>query len=303
MTHPAPIWRAHDHRRRVIISTDAANEADDQFAITHALLSPSLDIRGIVAAHFGSARTPTSMLKSRAEIEHILDLTGVQTRLENGAPAALADEWTPIDSAAARLIIDEAYRSDEPLFVSVLGPLTDMASAILLDPGIAERPVTVLWIGGPPYNGTVPRYWPEFNLANDIAAANVVLASGIRVWQVTMDVYGSLRVGYAELERRVRPHGHLGAYLVDQFLAYNAHRGVATESRSLGDNPGVGLVVEPEAAVWIERDPVRFCEDGSWEPSETGGRIRVAVSVDSRFILEDLFSKLELADLPDSPRS
>jgi purine nucleosidase len=29
-------------RRRVIIDTDAKNEADDQFAIVHALLSPSL---------------------------------------------------------------------------------------------------------------------------------------------------------------------------------------------------------------------------------------------------------------------
>jgi hypothetical protein len=33
-------------RRHVIIDTDAKNEADDQFAIVHALLSPSLDVRG-----------------------------------------------------------------------------------------------------------------------------------------------------------------------------------------------------------------------------------------------------------------
>ena len=40
-------------RRRVVIDTDAKNEADDQFAIVHALLSPSLDVRGLIAAHFG----------------------------------------------------------------------------------------------------------------------------------------------------------------------------------------------------------------------------------------------------------
>jgi purine nucleosidase len=38
-----------DRRRRVIINTDAKNEADDQFAIVHALLSPSLDVRGLIA--------------------------------------------------------------------------------------------------------------------------------------------------------------------------------------------------------------------------------------------------------------
>ena len=48
-------------RRRVIINTDAKNEADDQFAIVHALLSPSLDVRGLIAAHFGSSRSERSM--------------------------------------------------------------------------------------------------------------------------------------------------------------------------------------------------------------------------------------------------
>jgi purine nucleosidase len=37
-------------RRRVIIDTDAKNEADDQFAIVHALLSPSLEVRGLIAS-------------------------------------------------------------------------------------------------------------------------------------------------------------------------------------------------------------------------------------------------------------
>ena len=44
-------------QRRVIINTDAKNEADDQFAIVHALLSPTLDIRGLIAAHFGTSRS------------------------------------------------------------------------------------------------------------------------------------------------------------------------------------------------------------------------------------------------------
>lgn len=38
---------------KVLISTDAANEVDDQFAVVHALLSPVLDVRGILPAHFG----------------------------------------------------------------------------------------------------------------------------------------------------------------------------------------------------------------------------------------------------------
>jgi hypothetical protein len=43
--------------RRVIIDSDVKNEADDQFAVVHALLSPTLDVRGVIPAHFGTHRT------------------------------------------------------------------------------------------------------------------------------------------------------------------------------------------------------------------------------------------------------
>ena len=78
-------------RRRVIIDTDAKNEADDQFAIVHALLSPSLDIRGLIAAHFGTSRSERSMEESREEIDLLLHLTGLEQNVTvaNGARAAL----------------------------------------------------------------------------------------------------------------------------------------------------------------------------------------------------------------------
>src|SRR5918993_3743417 len=97
------------NRRRVIINTDAKNEADDQFAIVHALLSPSLEVRGLIAAHFGTSRSNRSMEESREEIDLLLDLLGVEhVTVANGAPAAIANEQTPMDSAGAQLIIAES---------------------------------------------------------------------------------------------------------------------------------------------------------------------------------------------------
>jgi hypothetical protein len=47
-------------------------------------------------------------------------------------------------------LIEEAMRDGAgPIYVAFLGPLTDMASALLLEPRIADRDVTVLWIGEP----------------------------------------------------------------------------------------------------------------------------------------------------------
>jgi hypothetical protein len=127
---PHPSACHHQHRRQ--------NEADDQFAIVHALLSPSLDVRGLIAAHFGTSRSDRSMEESRSEIDLLLDLMGLEEEVAvaNGAPTPISDERTPRDSKGAQLIIAESKlaSAQEPLFVAFLGPLTDMASAILLDP-------------------------------------------------------------------------------------------------------------------------------------------------------------------------
>ena len=52
---------------RVIIDTDAKNEADDAFAVVQALLTPKLQIKGIIGAHYGDPGNCDSMLKSYKE--------------------------------------------------------------------------------------------------------------------------------------------------------------------------------------------------------------------------------------------
>lgn len=283
--------------RRVIVDSDVKNEADDQFAIVHALLSPTLDVRGVIPAHFGTHRTTESLAESRAELDLLLDRLRLDREVPtaDGAPHALPDEHTPVDSPGARLIIEEARRTDAgPLYVAFLGPLTDMASALLQAPEIARTDTTVIWIGGPPYGDLVSvGSWPEFNLRNDIAAANVVFDSGIALWQVPANVYRLVNVGYAELEARVEPHGELGRYLAQQVVDFNtAHHRWAIESRSLGDSPAIGLMLEPFSAVMRRQAGVRFTPDGHYSPADPAREIQVVESVDVRFLLEDMFHKL-----------
>jgi inosine-uridine nucleoside N-ribohydrolase len=172
--------------RRIIINTDAKNEADDQFAIVHALLSPTLDVRGIVPAHFGTRRTTESLRESREEVDLLLRLMGREGQyvVADGAPGKLPDERTPVPSEGSRLIIEESKKDEGTLYVAFLGPLTDMASAILEDPEIQDRDIVVVWIGGPPHGGVIAPSHIEFNLSNDIESANVVMNSRIPVWQI-----------------------------------------------------------------------------------------------------------------------
>jgi len=285
-------------RHRVIIDTDAANEADDQFAIVHALLSPTLDVRGVVSAHFGLRRSATSLADSRAEIERLMTLLGeTVTPVADGAPTWIPDERTPIDSEGARLMIAEGMAEHGPLTIGVLGPLSTVASALLIEPRLVERDVTVVWIGGPPYDGLLGRTGGdagiEFNLSNDIAAANVVLGSGIRVVQVPESTYRMCSVGYHELREKIGRSGPLGQYLVQQLVDWNDRwNGEAIERRSLGDSPAVGLMLNRGGGVLRERPAPRFSEDGSLADGVPGRSVVVVESFDTRYLFEDMFAKI-----------
>ncbi|VEP41866.1 MULTISPECIES: nucleoside hydrolase [Tessaracoccus] len=280
---------------RLLISTDAKNEADDQFAIAHALLSPTLDLRGLMPAHFGAAG---SLQGSRDEVNLLLSLLEMdgQIPVSEGAAGPLPNDFTPRDSPAARKILDESHHGGT-LFIAALGPLTDVASALLLDPDLAARDVVVIWIGGPPYGGVEPVYWPEFNLANDIHAANVVFSSGIAIWQVPMDVYTLVGVSYQELELKVRPHGKIGEYLVRQLLEWNSKNMTRkVDFRSLGDSPAIGLALNPYGAVWRRHLAPRFTPEGAMSSNNsTNHTIRVCERLDTRYLLEDFFAKLHRA--------
>jgi inosine-uridine nucleoside N-ribohydrolase len=200
-------------RVRVILNTDAKNEADDQYAIVHTILTPMFDLHGIIPAHFGDRRGPGSLKASHDEVLKLLELMELQGQVPvfAGATKGLTDEKTPAPSEGSALIIREALKDDpRPLHVAFLGPLTDMASALLEEPAIAERNVRVVWIGG--------ERWPvggwEFNLSNDVAAANVVFRSKVEVWQLPSVVYKRMAVSYAELEQKVYHQGPVGKYLV-----------------------------------------------------------------------------------------
>lgn len=283
---------------RVITDTDAKNEADDQFAVVQAILSPRLEHVGFIAAHFGTDRVADSMERSYRELQTIfakMDLPA-QGVLYHGAAHPMTDKVTPVESEGARLIVQEAMREDpRPLYVLFLGPLTDLASAYLMEPRIAGR-LCAVWIGG----GRYPQGGPEYNLGNDITAAQVVFASNIELWQVPQDVYQQMTVSFAELEYRVRPCGKIGAYLCDQLEAHSHEPGPrssafrAGESWVLGDNPAVGLLLYSHRFDYDWIQAPQITSDGLYVQTGLYRPIRVYHHIDSRFILEDLYAKLAL---------
>lgn len=278
-------------KQRVIVNTDAKNEADDQYAIVQAVLTPSFDLHGIIPAHFGTGKSATSMQDSYDETKLLMRLMGLEgaVRVEAGASHAMPDEATPVDSPGARLIIEEALKDDKrPLHIAFYGPLTDMASALRLEPQIEKRNLRVIWIGG----GVWPSGGREYNLSNDIHAANVVMKSTLEVWQVPRSTYRTMGVTYAELIEKVYPQGEIGKYLVEQLLEHNAKTRPEMEYRSLGDSPCIGIILDPECGHFSWRPAPTFDEQMHYIHSGQYRPIRVYENVNTRFIHEDFFAKL-----------
>lgn len=288
------IYDVPDYKKlRVIIDTDAACEADDPFAIAHALMSKKLIVKAIFAEQFG---TPDTTRLSYNEIMTVLDAMDMKVPVFMGEEGKLSDVEGKDISPAARYLIDEAMREDPlPLFVLCQGAITNIASAIKACPQIIKR-MTVVWIGGQGHDNFTKEF-REFNAGNDIEAANLVISSGVEFWQIPSNVYSTMQIGLAELQKKVYPCGKIGKHLFENMINYNMseHAGwTAGESWSLGDSPAVGVALDPNCGQYVYREAPIFDEDTTYRFEAGRPMIRVYTSINSRFILEDFISKLEL---------
>ena len=288
---------------RVIVHTDCKNEADDQYAVAHHLITPRFDVKGLVAGHFWKNPQQYGELgtaqASYDEIIKVMDLMGLKDQypVKLGAPRGLEDEKTPIDSEGARLIIEEAMKDDKrPLYIACQGAVTDVASALLMKPEIADR-MTVIWIGG----GDYPKGGFEFNLMMDIHAVNVIFSSKVPVWQVPMSLYKVMAVSLAELQLKVRPCGEIGKYLFEQMVDFN-HVAAKYEMAwphgeiwGLGDQGTIAVLMEELEKVSYDLVPApRIAEDMTYIHGQNNREIRVYNYLDARLTLEDFFAKLQL---------
>ncbi len=164
----------------MVLDTDAYNEIDDQFAIAYALRAVKLTVKALYAAPFSnqnSSGPADGMEKSYQEINKLLKLLGEEKPVFRGSVGYLHDEKTPVESEAAEDLCSRAmeYSPEHPLYVAAIGAITNIASALLMQPEIADR-VVVVWLGGHAVHYCDNR---EFNMRQDIAAARVVFGSGV----------------------------------------------------------------------------------------------------------------------------
>lgn len=237
----------------VVLDTDTFNEIDDQFALAYLLRSKEkLNTKAIYAAPFlndRSVSTADGMEKSYNEILKLLSLMNETADVFRGSEQFLSDEKTPVLSSAAQDLAKRAnaYSPEQPLYIIAIGAITNIASAILLNPAVAENTVLV-WLGGHAlhYHNT-----NEFNMRQDVAAARVVMQSGIPFVQLPcMGVVSAFTVSKPELEFWLKGKNPLADYLAENTIqkAESYAKGTAW-TRSIWD---------VTAVAWLLNDDDRF---------------------------------------------
>ena len=289
-------------RVRMVLDTDTANEIDDQFAVVHALISGErLGLEAIYATQFsrGERGPAEGVAESEEEILRLLDRLGVDPagRVLRGADRALASAEEPAANAASADLAERALATaaGEVLWVAAIGALTNVASALLMEPSIVER-IAVVWLGGQARHAHSAA---EYNLSGDPAAARAVFGSGVPL--VHVPCYGAashLLTTTAELDRFVRPHGAIGEYLAEIFAGHRRFEGERELGRSkeVWDLAATGYLADPESVpLNIVRAP-GLSEELTWEEREDADQMAEARYVDRDLIFGDLFGKLaELA--------
>ena len=222
---------------QLLFDTDIGTDVDDALALALLIAERDVDLVGVTTVH---AHAPLRAAIARALLEasdkrdatvvagrskplrrssvegfHWNEMwghegAGVLTDAERRVPDA-----EPSREDAARFILDATERARDPLAVVTVGPVTNLALALQMEPGLAEvlGPVTIM--GGIVDRAAVA--WPatfETNLNSDPLAAAVVLGSSLDITLVPLEVTLQVYLDRADRDRLARDGGPVSQQLV-----------------------------------------------------------------------------------------
>lgn len=214
----------------VIIDTDPG--LDDALALMVAFASEELDVKAIL-----SVSGNQSIEKTTANAAKIIQLAGKDIPLVQGADRPLVREKVfaadihgesglgsvklpPVSFESAgdpiQVIYEHANKYAGKLEIIALGPLTNIAKAILLYPNLKDLVARIVLMGGGHAFGNVTPS-AEFNIYADAEAAKIVFESGIPIVMVGLDATHDLSVDRSEVDELIEGDGET-ATVLKQFL-------------------------------------------------------------------------------------
>ncbi|WP_240686875.1 nucleoside hydrolase [Amycolatopsis suaedae] len=207
-----------------------------------------LDVAGLadVPVAIGAAR-PLAQPPTFAEFIHGADGLG-------GHGVELADGRGTVEESAAEQLVRLARRHPGELTVLAIGPLTNLALALLLEPRLPALLRSVVVMGGSvnaPGNITGQA---EANTAHDPEAADLVYGAGLNLTLVGLDVTETARADAAWLDRlaaATTPRARFASRLLNHYAT--VYEGLFSEHIvTLHDALAAAIAVDPTLATYGE---------------------------------------------------
>lgn len=230
----------------VIIDCDPGH--DDVGAIMMAIASGKFDIRGITCVPGNGLLDylPDNMLKvfDRLGVNDIPVLRGIAKPFRGPCrPAVSVHGRTGLDGPVFRPtqkmplnenVCDFIYRTacscDAPMTLIALGPLTNVAAALLAHPDLKHKLARIALMGGSAASGNVDPA-SEFNFWHDPDAAHIVFQAGVPILMCGLDVTWKAVLTLEEVEQ-LRALGTTGGILMaemfDYYKMYRTSEGLGT---------------------------------------------------------------------------
>lgn len=185
---------------KVIIDTDIGDDIDDAFAIALAVRSPELEILGVTTT-FGDTEARARIidrLLGEAGRADIPVLAGTPTKTDNAMSQRRYGEGGRFGKAAhgnaVEFILEEIRKYPGQITLVGIGPLINVGAAIDKDAVTFRKLKRVVIMGGSIECGYAelwfcPEHGPdaEWNIINDIGAAQKLFASGVPLFVMPLD--------------------------------------------------------------------------------------------------------------------
>src|SRR5450432_73329 len=247
---------------RVIIDTDPG--VDDALALLLAMRSPELKIEGItpvagnVPLQLGlpnalrmveiSGRTDIPVAAG-AKVPLVRRLvTATYAHGENGLGGAVFPEpkLTPIALPAAEFIRQTVRKYPGEVTLLTIGPLTNIATALNADPGLASLVQGLVMMGGSLSGGNITPA-AEFNIYVDPEAARIVFQSGIPITMVGLDVTRKTSLTdehVRQLEAGQNPVSQAAAKIARNAIDHNRAQGFLV-GPNMHDSLAIAAFIDP----------------------------------------------------------
>jgi inosine-uridine nucleoside N-ribohydrolase len=261
--------------RKILIDTDPG--IDDAMAIFYALESPDLDVVGLTTV-FGNAHTSVCTTNALKLLE-IADRTDIP--VAQGADTPLAMPYrgpvafvhgedgqgdvflpppnsSPLAIDAAKFIIQTVMDSPGEITLVAVGPLTNLAVAMQLEPTLTSHVAEIVLMGGNAFVGGNASPAAEANILNDPEAADIVFGADCPIVMAGLDVTEKTIMTSDDLLRISKfdnPRAqHLAAIIPFYQGFYRARLGL--DGICVHDSSTISYLLAPDLYTWVEY-PIR----------------------------------------------